>query len=240
MILERESRFWMYFLAAMAVHAAVLAALGLRTSTPLREETFRIDLRQFQEQETSRKIEFRAQRTDPAFEPTTPPPPPAVVQSIRKLPLPEKRAETLHLPPETTTYRPKRVLLQPSTEPSPRMEESPLGTAPETEAPAASTDDLRAAYLAAVRHRILSHKKYPRLAVRREEQGAVKLRFRVHRNGSLIRDPEVAASSGYVLLDGEAVRCVRSSAPHAPFPHELPDEHLDLVIVIDFQLKDAP
>ena len=86
-------------------------------------------------------------------------------------------------------------------------------------------------YLAAVRARIETAKRYPKLAEQRRTQGVALVTFRLTADGRLNGEPQLARSSGSSLLDGAALRAVKQAAPFPRFPgpaHELPEEPLSV------------
>ncbi len=65
--------------------------------------------------------------------------------------------------------------------------------------------------------------KYPELAAMSGYQGTLFIKFDILKNGSL-GSVEVLKSSGYKILDDEAVRSIQASAPFQPLPG---DWHMD-------------
>lgn len=61
--------------------------------------------------------------------------------------------------------------------------------------------------------------KYPELAAISGYQGTLFIKFDIMKDGSL-GDLEILKSSGYKILDDEALRSIRASAPFQPLPNE--------------------
>jgi periplasmic protein TonB len=67
--------------------------------------------------------------------------------------------------------------------------------------------------------RVESVLRYPELAAVSGYQGALYIKFDILKDGSL-GDVEVLKSSGYKILDDEALRSIREAAPFQPLPPE--------------------
>ncbi|WP_321372466.1 energy transducer TonB [uncultured Desulfuromusa sp.] len=78
-------------------------------------------------------------------------------------------------------------------------------------------DDYRKANYAAIRQSIYEQLHYPRLAQRRGWKGRIEILFRVATDGTLL-NAEVLHSSGYPLLDKQALKAVSEAAPFTPPP----------------------
>jgi len=109
-------------------------------------------------------------------------------------------------------------------------EESSAGNAHEpTEA------EVRTSYvqanLKAVQHMISEELVYPMIARRSGWQGRVSVAFLLKQNGS-VSDIKVKSSSGYELLDKQAVKAIISAAP---FPS--PSIDIDLILPVTFSLR---
>ncbi|MFH2121874.1 MAG: energy transducer TonB [Pseudomonadota bacterium] len=86
------------------------------------------------------------------------------------------------------------------------------------EIPAIPTDEAyRQANFIAIRESILGRLHYPLLARRRGWSGLVELAFTITPDGS-IRDLRILTSSGFSLLDDEALSAIRQTAPFSPPP----------------------
>ncbi|HWT83812.1 MAG TPA: energy transducer TonB [Candidatus Methylomirabilis sp.] len=82
-------------------------------------------------------------------------------------------------------------------------------------------------YLARLKWRIQREWDYPEEAVRNGISGELLMVFTLNKAGSLtfIR---LVRSSGFPILDNEALRAVKISAPFDPFPPQMDDEALNI------------
>lgn len=80
------------------------------------------------------------------------------------------------------------------------------------------------------------HKVYPRIAQVRGWQGQVRLRVHVARKGAVM-EVEVTRSSGFDVLDQEAVDMVRRATPLPDLPLSLAGSEFNLEIPIVFRLE---
>lgn len=72
-------------------------------------------------------------------------------------------------------------------------------------------------YFSKIKSKIELVWNYPEIAVMRGEQGTVHLKFTIVEDGRL-EDVQLIKSSGYPVLDEEAIRAVRMAAPYPPLP----------------------
>jgi protein TonB len=98
-----------------------------------------------------------------------------------------------------------------------------------------SATDARRAYLARISAWLNRHKRYPRQAQRRGQQGTVKVRFVVDRNGRVLT-AEIVASPGYPLLEQATLELLQRAAPLPPLPAELP-ARLEIIWPAGFYLR---
>ena len=80
--------------------------------------------------------------------------------------------------------------------------------------------------------------KYPELAAISGYQGALFIKFDILKDGSL-GDVEVLKSSGYKILDDEALRSIRSAAPFQPLPEEWKMERYSIRAAVIFYLGEG-
>jgi protein TonB len=82
-------------------------------------------------------------------------------------------------------------------------------------------------YLSRLKRRIQRQWDYPEEALRNGVSGELLMVFTINKAGSLtfIR---LVHSSGYPVLDDEALRAVKVSAPFDPFPPQMDDEALNI------------
>ena len=228
---HRESKFWFYLTLALVVHAGVILALAkFNTTIQVTDQTLSVDLRNFQVPESA-AVETLPQ---PEPMPIVPPPPEDPLEPrehMTQLPIPEPKP-TVVRDRKPVTLSPKRVLIQEAAV------QRPSPPSPAAAARTSQAADAVSRYLSSVQAQIRAHKRYPRLSRRRYEEGAVTVQFRLQENGAIRSGPRVAKSSGYPMLDDEAVRSVLVSAPYPRFPESVRKAFMDLTIVIVFQLEE--
>ena len=86
-----------------------------------------------------------------------------------------------------------------------------------TEPRAPSDSPRQWAYVETLKRKISGNSRYPDYAKRTGQQGIVDLVFAVQESGG-IDDVRLSKSSGFIVLDVEALRNVRESAPFGPVP----------------------
>jgi protein TonB len=136
----------------------------------------------------------------------------------------EVRAETK--PVITETGPPKAVL---SEQAPPREVEKPV--------PSANEASVSSAYLQQIFEKIQKGKRYPRLARDRGIEGEALLEFVLAHDGKLM-GAHVLRSSGFAILDQEALRTVLRAAPFPKLPEGTRVGRVTLKLTIDFALKD--
>ena len=80
--------------------------------------------------------------------------------------------------------------------------------------------------------------KYPELAALSGLQGTLYIQFSIMQDGSL-GDLELLKSSGYKILDDEALRAIRNAAPFQPLPSEWKMDHYQIRAAVLFYLSEA-
>jgi TonB family protein len=98
------------------------------------------------------------------------------------------------------------------------------------------TQDRRyVSYTKAVKERIMLQWKYPPEARLNLMEGKLLLVFSLNRNGQMDRIT-ILNSSGFPLLDEEAVRAVRASAPYPGFPDHIAVGRLNIEANFDYRI----
>ena len=80
--------------------------------------------------------------------------------------------------------------------------------------------------------------KYPELAALSGLQGTLYIQFNILKDGSL-GGLELLRSSGYKILDDEALRAIRTAAPFQPLPDEWKMDHYQIRAAVLFYLSEA-
>ncbi len=94
------------------------------------------------------------------------------------------------------------------------------------------------AYVESLKRKISARSRYPAYARRTGQQGAVALVLAVRENGELA-GVELSESSGFIVLDVEALRNVRESAPFGPVPVRATPAPLTVRLTISYTLTAA-
>lgn len=188
------------------------------------------------------------QAPTPAPEPTPPPqvasrpapeplPPPAEPRrEFREERPPERSGLSLSGPPRDALLPPAATSPAPRARPSLRDQIAGLGSGltADTGAPAKQTislDDRRPRfleYLARLKQRIMAEWTYPEDAQRIGVSGDLEVVFTLNPAGTLIYI-QLVRSSGFPVLDGEALRALKAAAPYDAFPQQMGAEPLNIV-----------
>jgi protein TonB len=91
-------------------------------------------------------------------------------------------------------------------------------------------------YLARLAAWLEQHKKYPRAARLRREEGTVLLHFTIDRGGRLL-DWRIERGSGHAALDREVAAMLGRSAPLPAMPAEMPQNRLELTVPVQLHLR---
>ncbi len=87
-----------------------------------------------------------------------------------------------------------------------------------------------------VKQKIESCRRYPNWAKKQGFEGAVYLTFILLANGQ-DKDIKIVQSSGFDILDKEAVSTVKRANPFPPIPKNLACSHLKMEVVVVFRVK---
>jgi protein TonB len=79
-------------------------------------------------------------------------------------------------------------------------------------------------------------KRYPPLAQRRRAQGVAYLHFTMDRSGKVLA-AQLERSSGLGDLDEEVQALIKRADPLPPFPPEMTQDRLELVVPVQFSLR---
>lgn len=80
------------------------------------------------------------------------------------------------------------------------------------------------------------HKKYPKSARKRHQQGTSFLRFRMDRSGTVLSFA-LAQSSGHATLDEEVLAMIARAQPLPALPAEMTDAVVEIVVPVQFTLR---
>lgn len=91
-------------------------------------------------------------------------------------------------------------------------------------------------YSGMIKERLMRHWRYPVEARENLIEGRLTALFTITRDGQLTL-VEILSSSGFDILDGEAARAIRSSAPFPSFPPEITAKRLNVKASFDYRLR---
>ena len=173
-----------------------------------------------------------------ASRPTPEPVPPAVEprREFREERSPERSGLSLTGPPRDVVLPPATTSPAPRARPSLRDQIAGLGSGlmADTGGPAKQTislDDRRPRfmeYLARLKQRIMAEWTYPEDAQRVGVSGDLEVVFTLNPAGTLIYI-QLARSSGFPVLDNEALRALKTAAPYDAFPPQMGAEAVNIV-----------
>lgn len=173
--------------------------------------------------------------------PEPPPVPPPPVKPVKPAPVnpPDKvEAPSPVAPVVTQESSPVTATLSvPEKKVEPTQVEPTSAPTPPPAPPApVDTQQVRNQYGTLLAQEIARHKQYPMLAKKTRQQGSVILQVKITHLGKLIV-AQVQQSSGYELLDNQAMEMVRKATPFSPPPNALGDEDLTLLVPVSFRLN---
>lgn len=191
-------------------------------------------------------------KPSPEKEKTPEPPKPEVKKSespkpeVKKepLPVPDKTPTTVPLNKPPVSVKPKE---EPVTEINPKPEVNPTRVitkaadttqetktvnAPSPEKITAATNDYSSLLAAA----IAKYKQYPKIAQMRGWQGLIIIELQLNPQGGLIYS-QIKKSSGYDVLDQEALEMIKRASPFPQPPEALRTKNFTVLVPISFKLE---
>jgi len=111
-----------------------------------------------------------------------------------------------------------------------------LNTGSGDNTPGGGTPGAVADYYGRLQAWLENHKRYPRRAKLRNEQGVALLRFVVTRAGE-VTEFSIEKSSGYSLLDEEVREMLRRAQPLPKMPSEMRESRVELLVPVQFFLQ---
>ncbi len=178
----------------------------------------------------------------PEPEPEPPPPEPEPEPEPLPEPEPELPPSEIALPTPVPSAAPTPPPVQqppaPTTSAPPRTEAPPSDVAAAPAEGAASTQ--RTAARLSFEQRLLGHlerhKRYPRAAQLRRQEGVPLVRFTMSREGRVLQH-SLERGSGHRMLDDEALALLERAQPLPSLPDEMAADTLEVVVPIEFFLR---
>ena len=90
-------------------------------------------------------------------------------------------------------------------------------------------------YMGSIQRRLVRVKHYPALARSQGKEGTVMVRIILDRRGNVLAS-RIESSSGTPSLDDATTQMVQQAAPFPPFPDDLDEDRLELVVPVQFSL----
>jgi TonB family protein len=87
-----------------------------------------------------------------------------------------------------------------------------------------------------IKRKIQENKKYPWQAKKENIEGIVEMQFSISGNGQL-KDVNIIKSSGYSILDEEAVATIKRSAPYPEIKNRLNTDNLQLQVKLIYKIE---
>ncbi len=186
-------------------------------------------------------VELAAPKT-PEPMPIAEPSPPKPITEPKITPKPVAKLE--HAP---ITEPPPSITPEPATNPSPpavmtadpRADTPPVFTAPPPEPPKPSDEDLNAArnfYGSRLAGAIAKHKQYPKIAQMRGWQGEAQIDLHLDGGGNVLSS-KINTSSGYEVLDKQALEMVKKASPFPSPPDALRGRSFNILVPVSFRLE---
>lgn len=209
-------------------------------------KVFRLDFSLHQAVAAAPSENQQATAAEPVLSPQPPPPAPQPeLRAAEVVPAPERLEPAMtkirHVPAPVKPVQ-EQVMVQSSAE---NRTEAPVSAAPMDSAPAnpatlsenkepvtSVVEAYRQANYTAIRDSILGNLQYPMLARRRGWSGQVELSFTISPDGQ-VSELKVLTSSGFPILDEQAMTAIRRSAPFRPPPPVV----ASLVMPVTFRLN---
>jgi protein TonB len=125
---------------------------------------------------------------------------------------------------------------QPQGPPNPNLEAAGTGRGGIGGGQGQGNADLLGAYKSQISLRLNRYKKYPTDAMTRRLNGVAKVSFRVNAQGR-VSAARLSASSGYPVLDEEALALLKRCSPFPPIPQGLGLASMELDVPISFSVR---
>lgn len=177
--------------------------------------------------EGERQIE--APKPTPPKPERRPEPKPELARSDIALPEPEQaepQEEVSELPPAPETRAPAQIDAPPAD----------AATAPRQSARSAAATAAALSFEQRLLGHLERHKRYPRAAQLRRQQGMPYIRFTMDRNGQVLTS-SLERGTGHALLDEEALALLARAQPLPAMPPEMPGATMEIVVPIEFFLS---
>lgn len=228
-------RFWLIFVASLAVHAVALAWVTLRpkAARAIDPPTILASLRLIAAPQSGLTA-------------VVPPAPAVVPQQARQLPprreqqsarrAVEAAASPVLAVPAATSAATTASAAAASPAPAAVVQAAP--PIAEAAVPVRPQGSLLDAYRQRLAEIFAGQQQYPRIAAQRGWEGEVRLRLRVARKGNLV-SVHIDSSSGFEVLDQHALAMLDRLASLPPLPDGLEASEIQVVVPVNYRLRKA-
>lgn len=151
------------------------------------------------------------------------------------------RAQTTHATP-TASEPPEPAVAQTAAEPAPRAPTPAIAAARVEAAPTPPAADEAPdpaqleRYGRSLSSLLARQQNYPRLAAMRGWEGEVQLRVTIARRGNIVAT-QIVRSSGFEVLDQNAVQLVAAAAPLPRPPEQLQNRDIQVIVPVHYKLE---
>ena len=111
-----------------------------------------------------------------------------------------------------------------------------MDPAPAAPAPSAAPSRAVPSWQGRLLSHLERHKRYPRSAQARRQEGVAQVRFTIDRNGNVL-SVRLDRSSGVASLDEETVEMVQRASPLPAPPEEMAKDRIELVVPVQFFIR---
>lgn len=162
-------------------------------------------------------------------------PKPKPVKKPKPIPKEEPKIEQKVVVKQESVAEPEFVVSEPIIQ-NETPKEEPQIVVPTT--PTISQEEIQNAkdvYLAKLRKVIEEKKRYPKNAKRLKQSGVVHVKFTLLRDGT-IQNAQIAQTSSFEILDSATIALLQAIAKTEPFPKELSDNEMIIILPIEYSL----
>lgn len=224
-----------YIAISALLHTLLFAFLLSQAEPPQiekKEKTVVIEVLRVEEPKKEKPKPVEKPKPKPVEKPK---PKPKPVEKPKPIPKEEPKIEPKVLTQQEPIVEQEFVVTEPITQEERPKEEPQVIVPPE---PIISQEDIQNAkdiYLAKLRKIIEDKKTYPKNAKRLRQSGIVHVRFTLLRDGT-IQNIQVTQTSSFEILDNATLNLLQKIAKMEPFPKELSDDTMVIILPIEYSL----
>lgn len=223
-----------HIVTSALIHTALFGVVVFFVTTPPKEpkqeKTVKIEVVALQEPQPPKEEPKPIEKPKPKPKEKPKPIPVPDVVDVKPQPL----QESVNVVEESKALIEKQSVVEPEVEE--KVIEPQVSEPIKPQFSAAEIQSAKDAYLAQLRKAIEAKKVYPKNAKRLSQSGVVTLKFTVLRSG-VIKNAEVSQTSSFNILDNAAMKILQDIAKTEPFPKELIEDEMVVVLPIEYDLK---